>query len=58
MPARRIWVSDMYVFGRAGSNAAGANLIRDCLNIVTKHKIINLKDINEVKEHAIKLNMV
>ena len=58
MPARRIWVSDMHVFGRAGSDSSGANLIRECLNIVTKHKIINLQDINEVKEHAIKLNMV
>jgi len=58
MPPRRIWVSDMHVFGRSGSHSSGANLIRDCLNICTKHKIINLQDINEVKEHAIKLNMV
>lgn len=58
MPERRIWISDMYVFGKAGAGQSGANLVRDCLNIVTKNKIINLQNIDEVKEHAIKLNMV
>mgnify|MGYP001165528551 FL=1 len=57
MPARRIWVSDMKVFGGSG-DTAGANLLRDCYNICTKNKIINLKDIEEVKEYALKLNQV
>ena len=56
MPARRIWVSDMKVFG-VGSNSSGYNLLKDCYDICTQNKIINLKDIDEVKEHALKLNM-
>ena len=56
MPARRIWVSDMKVFG-VGANASGYNLLKDCYDICTQNKIINLKDIDEVKEHALKLNM-
>ena len=60
MPARRIWVSDMHVFGAEGrgGSSAGYNLIKECYDICTKHKIINLKDIDEVKEHALKLNTV
>ena len=57
MPARRIWVSDMYVFG-TGSHSSGYNLIKECYEICTRNKIINLKDIDEVKEHALKLNQV
>ena len=57
MPERRIWVSDMKVFG-AGDNSNGYNLLRDCYDICTQNKIINLKDIEEVKEHALKLNQV
>ena len=57
MPARRIWVSDMYVFG-AGSNSSGYNLLKECYDLCTQHKIINLKDIEEVKEYALKLNQV
>jgi len=57
-PPRRIWVSDMHVFGIHGKNSSGMNLMRDVLQICTSNKIINLKDIDEVKEHAIKLNMV
>ena len=57
MPARRIWVSDMYVFG-AGPNSNGFNLLKECYDLCTKHKIINLKDIEEVKEYALKLNQV
>ena len=57
MPARRIWVSDMYVFG-AGANSNGFNLLKECYDLCTKHKIINLKDIEEVKEYALKLNQV
>ncbi len=60
MPARRIWVSDMHVFGAegGGGSSAGYNLIKECYDICTKHKIINLKDVEEVKEHALKLNQV
>ena len=57
MPARRIWVSDMYVFG-AGNNASGFNLLKECYDTCTKNKIINLKDIEEVKKYALKLNVV
>ena len=57
MPARRIWVSDMYVFG-VGRHSSGYNLIKECYEICTQNKIINLKDIDEVKEHALKLNQV
>lgn len=56
MPARRIWVSDMHVFGKG--NDSGINLVKYCLDMCTKHKIINLKDVEEVKEHALKLNVV
>ena len=57
MPERRIWVSDMKVFG-TGEHSNGYNLLRDCYDICTQNKIINLKDIEEVKEHALKLNQV
>jgi len=56
MPARRIWVSDMHVFGK--NNGSGMNLVRYCYQMCTKHKIINLKNVEEVKEHALKLNVV
>ena len=55
MPARRIWVSDMYVFGAHG-DTSGFNLLKECYDLCTKNKIINLKDIDEVKEYALKLN--
>tara|TARA_R100000742_G_C4278208_1_gene100769 strand:- start:1925 stop:3391 length:1467 start_codon:yes stop_codon:yes gene_type:complete len=57
MPARRIWVSDMYVFG-AGNNSNGFNLLKECYDKVRKHQIINLKDIEEVKTYGLKLNLV
>ena len=57
MPARRIWVSDMKVFGATG-NTSGFNLLKECYDICTSNKIINLKDIDEVKEYALKLNEV
>tara|TARA_R110002073_G_scaffold98114_1_gene224934 strand:+ start:3883 stop:5310 length:1428 start_codon:yes stop_codon:yes gene_type:complete len=56
-PARRIWVSDMHVFGAHG-DTAGFNLMADVNKIVRKYNIINLKNIEEVKEHALKLNVV
>ena len=57
MPERRIWVSDMKVFG-VGRNSNGYNLLKECYDLCTSNKIINLKDIDEVKEHALKLNIV
>ena len=57
MPERRIWVSDMYIFGASG-DTAGFNLMKDVMDTCIKGKIINLKDIEEVKEHAIKLNVL
>lgn len=56
-PARRIWVSDMHVFGAHG-HTAGFNLMADVNKLVRKYNIINLKNIEEVKEHALKLNVV
>ena len=57
MPERRIWVSDMYIFGAYG-DTSGFNLMKDVHDTCIQNKIINLKDIDEVKEHAIKLNIV
>ena len=57
MPERRIWVSDMYIFGATG-DTSGFNLMKDVMDTCIKGKIINLKDIQEVKEHAIKLNVL
>ena len=55
-PARRLWVSDMHVFGAHG-DTAGFNLMADVNKTVRKYNIINLKNIEEVKEHGLKLNM-
>jgi hypothetical protein len=55
-PARRIWVSDMHVFGAYG-DTSGFNLMADVNKLVRKYNIINLKNIEEVKEHGLKLNM-
>ena len=57
MPPRRIWVSDMHVFGASGGNSNGFNLFKECLDICTQNNIVNLQNIEEVKEHALKLNM-
>ena len=55
-PARRIWVSDMHVFGAYG-DSSGFNLLQDVYKICNKYNIINLKTVEEVKEHCLKLNM-
>jgi hypothetical protein len=55
-PAKRIWVSDMHVFGAYG-DSSGFNLLQDVYKTCKKFNIINLKDIEEVKEHCLKLNM-
>jgi len=55
-PAKRIWVSDMHVFGATGE-VSGFNLMADINKSVKKYNIINLKNIEEVKEHGLNLNM-
>jgi len=55
-PAKRLWVSDMHVFGAHG-DTAGFNLMAEVNTLVRKYNIINLKNIEEVKEHGLKLNM-
>jgi hypothetical protein len=47
----------MKVFGAHG-DTAGYNLMRDVQQTCLQNGIINLQDIEEVKEHAIKLNIV
>ena len=37
MPARRIWVSDMYVFGAGGRHSSGFNLLKECYDICTQN---------------------
>ena len=54
--AKRIWVSDMHVFGATG-DISGINLMSDVSKSIKKYNIINLKNIEEVKEHGLKLNM-
>jgi hypothetical protein len=56
-PARRIWVSDMKVFGKNDSSI-GYNLLKDCIDTCRKAQIINLKNVEEVKEHALKLSVL
>jgi uncharacterized protein YlzI (FlbEa/FlbD family) len=56
-PPRRLWVSDMAVFGGRG-DTSGFNLMADVNKLVRRYNIINLKNIEEVKEHALKLNVV
>jgi len=46
----------MHVFGAHGETN-GFNLMADVNNLVRKYNIINLKNIEEVKEHGLKLNM-
>jgi hypothetical protein len=46
----------MHVFGAKG-DVAGFNLMADVNKLVRKYNIINLKNIEEVKEHGLKLNM-
>jgi len=47
----------MKVFGAYG-DTAGFNLLKQCYDLCTKHKIINLEDIEEVKKYSLKLNEV
>ena len=53
-PPKRIWVSDMYVFGR--DNTSTGNLLQECHQIMKQSGITRLADINEVKRFALELN--
>ena len=57
---KRIWVSDMKGFGvnRGGYSEAVFNLLKDVYSICTENKITNLLNVEEVKEHALKLSNV
>mgnify|MGYP001158135769 CR=1 FL=1 len=55
-PPKRIWVSDMYVFGRHNDNGYG--LLQDCKQIMLRNGIMRLADIDEVKRFALELNKV
>ena len=55
-PPARIWVSDMYVFGRRNDNSV--NLLKDCQQKLKKHNITRLADINEVKRFALEINQL
>jgi len=54
MPPARIWISDMFVFGRHGANAL--NLLQECRQIMKRNNITRLADINEVKKFALEIN--
>lgn len=54
MPPARIWISDMYVFGRYGGNEI--NLLQECIQICKRNGITRLADINEVKKFALEIN--
>ena len=51
---KRIWVSDMYVFGKYNSNAR--NLLQECKQIMRQNGIFRLADIDDVKRFALEIN--
>ena len=51
---KRIWVSDMYVFGMHNQNTG--NLLQECHQIMKQSGITRLADIDEVKRFALELN--
>jgi hypothetical protein len=55
-PPKRIWVSDMYVFGLHNSNSN--NLLKDCIEQCKRSGITRLADVDEVKEFAYQLNQL
>ncbi len=55
-PPKRIWVSDMYVFGLHNHNSE--NLLKDCIEQCKRSGITRLADINEVKQFALQLNQL
>lgn len=56
MPPARIWVSDMYVFGRHNSNEI--NLLQECVQICKRNNILRLANIEEVKQFALEINKI
>tara|TARA_B100000214_G_scaffold370595_1_gene345516 strand:+ start:8898 stop:10469 length:1572 start_codon:yes stop_codon:yes gene_type:complete len=50
----RIWVSDMYVFGKHNSNSY--NLLQDCYQKMKRNNITRLANIEEVKQFALEIN--
>ena len=54
--SKRIWVSDMYVFGKAGSNSG--NLFKECQEILRVNNITRLADIDDVKAFALQINQL
>ena len=55
-PPKRIWVSDMYVFGLHNHNSE--NLLKDCIEICKRSGITRLANIDEVKKFALSLNQL
>ena len=55
-PPKRIWVSDMYVFGLHNHNSE--NLLKDCIEICKRSGITRLANIDEVKKFALALNQL
>lgn len=55
-PPKRIWVSDMYVFGLHNQNSE--NLLKDCIEICKRSGITRLANIDEVKQFALQLNQL
>jgi hypothetical protein len=51
---KRIWVSDMFVFGKGNVNTG--NLLQECYQIMKQSGITRLADIDEVKRFALELN--
>ena len=56
MPPARIWVSDMYVFGRHNSNEI--NLLQEGVQICKRNNILRLANIEEVKQFALEINKI
>tara|TARA_R100001463_G_scaffold13402_1_gene35750 strand:+ start:3202 stop:4773 length:1572 start_codon:yes stop_codon:yes gene_type:complete len=54
--ASRIWVSDMYVFGKGNSNSY--NLLQDCYQKMKRNGITRLANIDEVKRFALEINQL
>lgn len=53
---KRIWVSDMMVFGLHNYNSA--NLLKECYQIMKQSGIIRLANIDEVKKFALQINQL
>ncbi len=56
MPAKRLWVSDMMVFGRHYSNSD--ELFKECVDTMNRYKIKRVANIEEVKKFVLELNKV